>query len=154
MLLATVCSAALAVNATTTVTVVNRSDNSEVTHSVTESGLMYFSGDNLVIKTDAASAESTYALSSVRKVLFAQGTTSHVMQTVAEGTIALYPNPATDVLYIVNAPENAQADIYTIAGVLVKSQKVGANEPINISSLSAGIYLVRINNTVLKFSKK
>lgn len=56
----------------------------------------------------------------------------------------IYPNPATDKLMIVNSySENATIAIYNLQGKQEMSQKTG-NEPVDISNLSKGIYIVRI----------
>jgi hypothetical protein len=78
-----------------------------------------------------------------------------------ENDITLYPNPATDILYIDNASSEEISDIsiYAINGALIKSIKpTTAIESIAVSEMQSGIYFVKIviNNTVLnyKFIKK
>jgi len=58
--------------------------------------------------------------------------------------IAFYPNPATDKLYIKNSKSsNAQIIIFNLQGKQVLNRKIGSN-PIDISNLSKGVYLVKI----------
>ncbi len=60
--------------------------------------------------------------------------------------IAIYPNPANNVVTVENA-ENAQITIVNMVGQIVASQVVNSNrESINISDLSNGTYVIRIEN--------
>jgi hypothetical protein len=60
--------------------------------------------------------------------------------------IAVYPNPANNVVTIENA-ENAQITIVNMVGQVVASQVANSNrESINISDLSNGTYVIRIEN--------
>lgn len=69
--------------------------------------------------------------------------------------VGLFPNPAVDVIYISNI-NNANVDIYNVAGKLVKTiSNYNSNEAINISELAKGVYFIKINNTQsLKFVKR
>lgn len=60
--------------------------------------------------------------------------------------IALYPNPAKDKLFISNVPASpgATISIYDISGKCVLSEIL--SKAINISSVSKGIYTVKIND--------
>ncbi|WP_179348678.1 T9SS type A sorting domain-containing protein [Winogradskyella pacifica] len=58
-------------------------------------------------------------------------------------TIAIYPNPASNKFYI-KTVEEVNVSIYNMLGKLVISEKVNANNTIEIASLKSGVYLVRI----------
>jgi hypothetical protein len=65
-----------------------------------------------------------------------------------ENTISLYPNPVSDVLYIKTTEDkDYYYQIYNVLGQLVKSGKFEDNRT-DLSSLSQGVYLIRINNSV------
>ncbi len=56
--------------------------------------------------------------------------------------LVLYPNPAQEEIYIENLTEAAEIEIYTISGKKLLQQQVNSStESINISNLSAGVYL-------------
>jgi hypothetical protein len=57
----------------------------------------------------------------------------------------IYPNPANDVLHI-NAPDNSLLDVlvYNYTGTCVLHTKGVNRQPINISQLVSGLYLVKI----------
>lgn len=85
--------------------------------------------------TALASGKASAALSS-----------AEVIEKVNKNKISLFPNPVKDILYI-NTPENDgyYYQIYNVSGQLVRSGKF-ENGKTDLSALSSGIYLVRINN--------
>ncbi len=61
--------------------------------------------------------------------------------------LVLYPNPAKDLLYIDRSgkTEAITLNIYNLLGKLVLAETIVGDEPIDISSLSAGSYIVNID---------
>lgn len=86
-------------------------------------------------------------------------TASNEIEEYGEITIQLYPNPASDYLYV-TIPESMtvnQLDIFNMEGQLIKT--VGGNVfSINISQLSKGMYFIRIHTekevVIRKFIKE
>lgn len=68
--------------------------------------------------------------------------------------LALYPNPANDIIRIEGLESSAEVKIYNTLGELVKTVVVGGNAEINVSELSAGLYVVRCGETSLRFVKE
>ncbi len=75
--------------------------------------------------------------------------------------ITLYPNPASDVLYINNKSSQSitAVSVYSITGKLITSVHVASSaHPIDVSRLQSGIYLVKVETDSqmlhLKFVKK
>ncbi|MCW3126212.1 MAG: C-terminal target protein [Bacteroidetes bacterium] len=73
------------------------------------------------------------------------------------GVISIYPNPVTQMLTIKTDQEILVADIYDAAGRKVMSS--AKNKSIDVSSLEAGMYVVKVNTThdmqsVTKFVKQ
>ena len=71
----------------------------------------------------------------------------------------IYPNPATDNIYISNLKEeNTVVKIYDINGRLVLENKVSNKEYLNISTLAKGIYQIKFEgnnwNEVRKLIKE
>jgi len=73
-------------------------------------------------------------------------------------SILFYPNPAIDKIYFANPQPNAIVSILSIDGKLVSSTQLINQNSINVSSLSPGIYLIRLINskgiTTQKFLKE
>ena len=71
------------------------------------------------------------------------------------GNINIYPNPTRDILNITNA-ENANIQVFDILGKMIISKEgISLNEQLNVSSLNAGAYFLKIskegNVTTKKF---
>ncbi len=73
--------------------------------------------------------------------------TTEMKEKINETKISLFPNPVKDILYI-NASDKTgyYYQIYNVAGQFVKSGKF-ENGRTDLSALSSGVYLVRINNS-------
>ena len=69
-------------------------------------------------------------------------------------SISLYPNPANDIIYIEGLGETSEVRIYNVLGELLKVVNVSDGQEIHVNDLSAGLYIVRSGNAVLKFTKK
>ena len=59
-------------------------------------------------------------------------------------SLMLYPNPATSTVTIMGLEEDAQIEVYSIAGAKV-AESYGAN--LNISDFTSGVYIVRVTQT-------
>jgi hypothetical protein len=59
--------------------------------------------------------------------------------------VAIYPNPASTIVHIVNA-EQASVEVFDILGKIVVSEDViSANQKINVSALTSGTYFIKIS---------
>ncbi|MDN4012826.1 T9SS type A sorting domain-containing protein [Chryseobacterium gambrini] len=57
--------------------------------------------------------------------------------------IQIFPNPVAEIIRISGIKDGKSVQIYNMAGQIVKSEEF--NEKVNVSELSAGIYLLKIN---------
>ena len=128
-------------------------DGSEVSCLLTTLNKIFFSDSNIVFNyTDASS--NSYLISSLRKMTFKSY--SAVPEVIKnKNSIIVYPSPATDFILLKNAPDEIlNISIIKLDGVMVISKKIFSNKtPIDISSLTSGLYLLKVNNTTLKFNK-
>jgi hypothetical protein len=71
-----------------------------------------------------------------------------IPEKIVSASIQLYPNPASDVLYL-NQENNINSQLnlsfYDLSGKLLLSS-ITSGDPVNISSLANGLYIVRIDN--------
>jgi hypothetical protein len=73
---------------------------------------------------------------------------------VKNNNIILYPNPATDYIFIQNAPLDAVYSIYDLAGKMLLKNKINSTEyKIDLSSLTKGFYTITIDNQLYKIIK-
>ena len=70
-----------------------------------------------------------------------------------KATLRLYPNPAKNVIRIEGMEPGGEVRIYNSLGVLVKTLNATADREISIGDLASGIYLLRCQNTNLRFVK-
>ena len=70
--------------------------------------------------------------------------------------ISIYPNPANNLLYVESATEAGHMMIYNIKSGIELTQTLGQTEiqTIDISSLSPGIYFLKIGEKTKKFIKR
>lgn len=69
--------------------------------------------------------------------------------------ISIFPNPVSSNLCLKGLNEDASVQVMTLAGALVIDTVVSpANANVDIAALPAGVYMLRVNETVIKFIKK
>ena len=143
----------MGVNAMAESTVVSVLLKSGITenHTVTEDGKIYFDSDNFVIDTNGIADDAVYPIVNISKVLFAQY--AGVSSLGTDEVLAVYPNPAKEQIFISGASEEVNVEIYTAAGVKIFSVKREKNEPVDVSSLPSGVYMLKIGDKIIKFSK-
>jgi len=67
--------------------------------------------------------------------------------------VSIYPNPATDIIFVKGLTEAKEYNIYDLTGKLVKKAQV-YNHSMNIKDLSDGIYLINIEQQYYKVIKE
>ncbi|MEO6284283.1 MAG: T9SS type A sorting domain-containing protein [Dyadobacter sp.] len=77
-------------------------------------------------------------------------------KALTNNTLRLFPNPATDKLYIQadDATTNAGVEIYNQSGRLVKSGALSENQSVDVQTLSPGTYFLMIKGQSKQYSKK
>ena len=62
----------------------------------------------------------------------------------SKSVIRLHPNPATEQFYV-NIEENAEVVIFDISGKAIIRENISKGNPVNVSKLNSGIYLVEVS---------
>lgn len=76
---------------------------------------------------------------------------------IKKNLFSIYPNPSTNSRVYLNVEKGSQAEVnvYSILGQKVLSQKVkSGKQALNISSLSSGVYLVKVNQGAKTATRK
>lgn len=69
--------------------------------------------------------------------------------------VSVFPNPVVSQLNLQGLRENATAQVYSLDGaLLIETALTPANGRIDVSALPAGVYVLQVNQTVVKFVKK
>lgn len=124
-------------------------------YTVDNTGKLYFSGNNLLIKTSSSANDVTIPISIISQVLFSNSFlgTSEIGSNSSQ--LTLYPNPSSDFIKI-KSPKNEKlsVQIFSATGQLVLKGSYKSEENIDVNKLSAGVYLIQANGTTIKFIKK
>lgn len=93
--------------------------------------------------------------SSLIAELAANGCVVGVDEENMENQLVVYPNPASERLYLNNVPDNSEMFIYDLTGKLVlkSTLKNDANNMINIGALSKGAYVLSVKNLTFGVQK-
>lgn len=104
----------------------------------------------------ANSASESFTIAEISKIYFNTPWTEineYTSETNPEHVV-LYPNPARDYFNLANVSESTTVSIYRIDGVLVYKETITSTNPVvEVSQLSRGIYVVKVNNQVIRFNK-
>jgi hypothetical protein len=115
-----------------------------------------FSNNSLLVNYLSGPVE-TYAISNISKLSFKMPPTGiNPLELTASATIKIYPNPASETIYIQNAPEtDYTASVYQLNGVLMFTTTINSgNRSVDISFLPSGFYILKVNNQAFKFIKR
>ena len=91
--------------------------------------------------------EGTYFLDDFETSIEDTGILSNTTATLSKQEVNLYPNPASDLLYI-NAKNTSKisVSIYDILGVKILKKDIDNNESVDISSLENAVYFALIES--------
>ena len=109
-----------------------------------------FSNNNLVLNYASGNTQS-YSFSSLEKLFFSPYT---AIKNTVSPKADIFFNPSDNQIHFRNLAEGSYlVAVYRIDGVAVVSTVITNNESIDMSGFPTSIYLVRINNQILKFKK-
>ena len=134
---------------------------------------IHFSEDKSIIETDLSridkitftntgfsmhltdNATEDYGYGEVEKITFSDFNSIEKIGAKENLKLLISPNPVDNIIRIIgyNNSESAQLSIYSLDGEEVMRIENWQGEPIDASSLSAGIYILRIHTTTIKFIK-
>ncbi|MBQ6082838.1 MAG: T9SS type A sorting domain-containing protein [Bacteroidales bacterium] len=125
-----------------------KTDGTTATHTMSSDAKIYYSDTQLFLKSNGETV--SYDLSSLRKAYFSINDNTNEIENQQ---LAIYPNPANDVLNINNLSENQLVIIYSINGEIIKEINVLGNAQINIGDLNPGMYIINVGDMFTKFVK-
>ena len=133
---------------------VQKTDNSSKKIDLNSLNKITFTTTDLVLNYFTNESENI-AKKDIQKMFFTK--TTGLSSLVSDNKLLeVYPNPAIDFIRLKNIQDgNYLVNIYSITGSKIKSQMITSNETeINISNLSKGLYILKVNNQVSKFTKQ
>ena len=105
--------------------------------------------------TDNTLAVSTYGAGVFTATLSSKDRTA-INETAKLNTLEIYPNPASDKLFI-QLPEskaNLMVEVYNNLGQMVKQKDIGLIRSIDVNELNSGIYFVKISTGKATITKR
>ncbi|MDR2835563.1 MAG: InlB B-repeat-containing protein [Bacteroidales bacterium] len=86
--------------------------------------------------------------------LYAKWQTTISLSDNFEEQISLFPNPASDILNISGIKNNSEITIFDLSGRIIQISTIDGDNSINVKNLFPGLYLIKIQNRVLRFVKQ
>jgi len=135
--------------------IVRFTDGTENTEQLSSLQKLSFADGNLVI-TYKSGSTALHMLPEIQKLYFGIETLLPEQPISNENRMSIYPNPAWQEINLENIPEGtSMIFIYRMDGKLAMQLPAGTSaEPISISNLESGLYLLRANNQTVKFIKQ
>ena len=129
------------------------SDKTQVNPMLSSISKITFTSDNLEMKYNDGTTNS-YLISMVNKITFSTLSGFNELDS-QEDLISLYPNPSKDFIYLKNLTvDETSVSIFRLDGACLMSLQISdIDHGIDISSLSKGIYVLKIGGKALKFTK-
>jgi len=132
---------------------IHLTDGSESSFNISADGKLYFSGNNLLIK-DSIGITSSITLSQIRKIVF-ESNSSGIESHIESGQMFIYPNPSSNYLRIGNISEQVvNVTIFSMNGKVLLRSEYRNGDQIDVSNLSHGLYIVRVDEQAFKFCKQ
>lgn len=112
-----------------------------------------FDGTNLKVNKQDNAAD-TYAFADLVNVTFDTATGISNLP-LAGGKLAISVQPGSDIINIsgYDAAEKYSVAVYSLAGEKLAGVDNWKGEAVSVASLPKGVYVLKINNTTLKFRK-
>lgn len=128
-------------------------DNSDKSIDVNNLRKITFGGGNVILNYQTGDVESVLT-SSIRKMVFTSVTGINDL-LVDTKSMVVYPNPGIEYITLKNLPTvDLTVTIYNLCGnQLINLLHYSNTDQINISDLTNGVYIIKVNNQALKFVK-
>ena len=125
-------------------------DGTERIYYMTEDDRVYFEDNEWLVISIAPTKSDRYNLAEIRKVTCSE-TEGMIEET--DASVFLSPNPVHDAFMIHNLGDRQPVSIYALDGRLLKTLDASSDQPIDISDIPVGLYLVKTESRTLKIIK-
>ena len=130
---------------------IHLNDGTERTYSMSENDHVYFE-DNQTLVVEALDKAKTdrFNLADIRKITCSE---FDGISEENDQNPVIFPNPVLGSFSLRNLNSKETIHVYALDGRLVKSVEVSGDQPIDVSDLSFGVYLVKTQSQTLKMIK-
>lgn len=140
--------------AQSTLMTIHLNDGTEHAYYMSEYDRAYFEDNEILVieiaVTGSGAKSDRYNLADIRKITCNEA--EGVIETT-NASVFLFPNPVSDAFMIRNLNGKEAIQVYSLDGRLVKSVECDGDQPIDVSDLGVGIYLVKTERQTLKMIK-
>lgn len=136
-----------AVNAETLITI--SSDGSQASYELATVQRIVFATDGAQSSMTVQRKNSASDITDVRCIIF--GTTTELSESIGEVMLYIYPNPVQDMLQIHGIDVASPLSVYDLDGKCILNT---IGNQVNVSHLPVGTYILRVNQTAIKFIKQ
>lgn len=114
-----------------------------------------FDDDGMHIVGTKITPEPVWALSDIKTIKFS-GAVSGIGEVTDDDAGSVSISRSGDMLYVngLEPGQPATATVFDLSGKAVMSTETGNGEPIDITQLRQGIYIIKVNNATYKFVKQ
>lgn len=113
-----------------------------------------FNDDQLFIDLKSGT-DNSYNISDIRKIYFGNVTDNTAPELADEPKILVYPNPVSNYIMLSNLPQSGNLIIYSMNGSKVLQQTISETQmQIDTEALTPGLYVLKVNQSILKFIKQ
>lgn len=72
----------------------------------------------------------------------------------SKDAVKIYPNPVKNQLSISGSSRDQNFEIFSVDGKLIKKGSISSGKPVDVTSISKGIYMIKIDGKSIKFVKE
>lgn len=73
---------------------------------------------------------------------------------IEHSTLRVYPQPASDYICVEGVAQGSVAELYNLEGYCLLSKPLSADAKLNLGQLGAGVYMLKVNDQIVKILKK
>lgn len=134
--------------------IIKFNNDSQFAPLITSVQKITFSDDKLFVDMKTGT-DNSYNITDIRKIYFGNVTDNNVPESVDNQKILVYPNPASSFLILNNLPQSGSLCIYSMSGAKVSEQTISDTQmQIDIENLTPGLYVLKVNQSTLKFIRQ
>lgn len=119
------------------------------TEAISKIGKIVFTENKMSLIDVNGNLLAESEINDVRKIVFVKEATKEIMPQNEE-EISVYPNPASNILYIKGLNQQEEIHLFDTNGKLVKSSR---EAELDMNDLSNGIYLLQVRTQIVKVIK-
>lgn len=129
--------------------VITMNDGQERIFYLQDDDQFAFEGQDRLLITNQGVTEGI-DIDDIRKIVFVD---TMGADEVLDGEPYIFPNPVRKSLCIGNIEQSQTISIYSIDGHLLRQFQANANESVDLGSLAAGMYILRVDEKNFKLMK-